>query len=123
MSGHTIVLEQTSTATVDRVWSVLTDLARAAEVLSGVQRIEVLSPSPDAVGTTWRETRSMMGKSETQEMTVAVVQPPNRTVVTAEAAGVHYTTEFTLRSIGNGSLIRMEFSGEQPEASLHPTIT
>ena len=53
-------------------------------------------PGPHAVGTTWRETRSMMGKSETQEMTVAVVQPPNRTVVTAEAAGVHYTTEFTL---------------------------
>ena len=123
MSGHTIVLEQTSTATVDRVWSVLTDLAGAAEVLSGVQRIEVLSPGPYAVGTTWRETRSMMGKSETQEMTVAVVQPPNRTVVTAEAAGVHYTTEFTLRSIGNGSLIRMEFSGEQPEASLASKIT
>ena len=118
MAGHTIMLEQSSTADVDRIWAVLTDLTSAPDVLSGVTRIEVLTPGPYAVGTTWRETRSMMGRTETQEMTVETVEPPHRTVIVATASGVHYTTEFTVRAVGGGSVIRMEFTGEQADAGL-----
>lgn len=118
MTGHTIMLEQSSTADVDRIWAVLTNLSAAPEVLSGVTRIEVLTPGPYAVGTTWRETRSMMGRTETQEMTVDTVEPPHRTVIVAAASGVRYTTEFTVRAVDGGSVIRMEFTGEQADAGL-----
>lgn len=118
MVGHAIVLEQRTSADPERVWSVLTNVHAAADVLSGVGEVEVLTDGPYAVGTRWRETRYMLGKSETQEMQVTVVEPPHRTVITAEAGGVHYTTEFTVSPTADGSLIRMEFAGEQPSAGL-----
>jgi carbon monoxide dehydrogenase subunit G len=123
MTGHTIVAEQRTSATPEQVWAVLTDLDSAAQTLSGVQSVEVLTEGPYAVGTTWRETRTMMGRSETQQMQVTVVEPPHRTVITAQAGGVEYTTEFTVRADGAGSVIRMEFTGEQPDAGLVARLT
>jgi carbon monoxide dehydrogenase subunit G len=122
MAGQSIVAEQQTTASVEQVWSVLTDIHSAAEVLSGVTSVDVLSDGPYAVGTTWRETRTMMGRAETQEMCVTVVDPPHRTVITAQAGGVTYTTEFTVHATEAGAAIRMEFTGEQPDASLRSRL-
>lgn len=123
VTGHTIVLEQRTSASVDQVWSVLTDLEAAVGRLQGVEAIEVLTDGPYAVGTTWRETRGMFGKSETQEMSVAEADAPHRTVVTASAGGVDYTTTFTVSPTADGALIRMEFGGEQPDAGVVAKLT
>lgn len=118
MAGHSITLEQRTMASPADVWEVLTDIGSAADVLRGVDKVELLTDGPYAVGTRWRETRTMMGKSETQEMQVTEAEPPSRTVITAEAGGVHYTTVFTVTPSGDGSLIRMEFAGEQESPGL-----
>ena len=68
MAGHGIHLTQQSTAAPEAAWRVLTNIAGAAETLSGVTAVEMLTPGPYAVGTRWRETRRMFGKEETQEM-------------------------------------------------------
>lgn len=123
MAQHSIAVEQSTSATVEQVWVVLTDLESSASVISGIQHIEVLTEGPYAVGTKWRETRTMMGRAETQQMQVAEVDPPHRTVLTAHAGGVDYTTEITVRAQDSGSLIRMEFSGEQSTSGFVTKVT
>lgn len=50
------------------VWSAVTDIEHAAEILSGVDDIEVLErPASGLVGLRWRETRTLFGKPATAE--------------------------------------------------------
>lgn len=114
--GHQMTLERQVAADPAAVWAVLTDLDGAEATLSGVTAIEVLTEGPYAVGTTWRETRTMMGRSETQEMTVTEVHKQHGTVVAASQGGVDYRTEFTLAPSDTGTLLTMTFGAEQPRA-------
>lgn len=89
-------------APVERVWEVFTDLGRAAERMSGVESIQVVTPGPFKVGTTWRETRRLHGKSSTEQLTVTECDPPTRYVAEAESKGTHYRSEFTFTPDGPG---------------------
>jgi hypothetical protein len=45
------------------IWAAITNIENAAEILSGVQKIEVLEkPASGLVGLKWRETRMLFGK-------------------------------------------------------------
>jgi carbon monoxide dehydrogenase subunit G len=81
-------------APVDRVWALATDLEGAPEVLSGVDAVEVLTPGPFGVGTRWRETRTMFGRSATEEMEVTAVEPQRSYTVEADGSGAHYVSTF-----------------------------
>jgi len=113
---HSIELQRETVAAPASVWSVLTDLDRAAEVLSGVDRVERLAGDGYRVGTRWRETRTMMGRSASEEMAVTAVEPGRSTTVEAGAAGVHYRTAFTLTPLPDrGTCLAMVFSGSPVE--------
>jgi carbon monoxide dehydrogenase subunit G len=107
-----IEVSRTVRAPVERVWEVFTDLSRAAERLSGVEKIEVLNPGDFKVGTTWRETRTMHGKSAVEQMTVTVCEPPDRYLVEAQSRGTHYRSEFTFTPEGGDTVVRMTFGAE-----------
>jgi hypothetical protein len=50
------------------VWAAMTDIENAAQVLSGVEKIEVVEkPAHGLVGFKWRETRMLFGKPATVE--------------------------------------------------------
>ena len=53
----------------DRVWKIISDIDKSVDVISGIEKIEVLE-NPDAglVGFKWRETRTMFGKQATEVM-------------------------------------------------------
>lgn len=117
-----ITRSHTIAATPEQVWAVLTDVARAAQTLQGVTRVHLMTDGPYAVGTRWRETRTMLGKSSTQEMWVAENDPWRRTVIRSEAGGASYTTEFLLRTLGAaeapaGTELTMRFSGTAQDPS------
>jgi carbon monoxide dehydrogenase subunit G len=118
MATTTITLTRDVTATPDDVWRVLTDVRGSADALSGVSAIEMLTDGPYRVGTRWRETRSIMGGAETEEMEVVEVDAPRHTVIRSEARGAVYHTVFTLEPAGDGSRLTMEFGGTAPEAGL-----
>ena len=117
MADHQVQVQREIAASPETVWGVITDLHHAAETLSGVTRVEVLTDGPYAVGTRWRETRKMMGKEETQEMYVTELEAPIRTTVEAESGGVHYVSTFTLTPAASGTHLLMTFGGEQPDPS------
>jgi carbon monoxide dehydrogenase subunit G len=111
--AHQLELTQHVNAPVEAVWEVLTDIEGAAGTLSGVTKVEVLTPGPYAEGFRWRETRKMMGKEATEEMWVADAQAPHATTVKAQSGGADYTTRFTLRPVPGGTELTMFFGAEQ----------
>src|SRR4051795_11478825 len=50
------------------IWAAITDIENAAEIISGIEKIEVLEkPATGLVGLRWRETRMLFGKPATVE--------------------------------------------------------
>jgi len=118
MPGHQIEITRDVAASPEAVWTVLTDVHHAAETLTSVTRVEVLTDGPYAVGTRWRETRTMFGKEATEELWVTEVEAPRRTTVEGDSSGVHYVTVFTLSPLPTGTRLAMVFSGEQENPSM-----
>lgn len=104
-------------AAPEHVWAVITDLDHAAETLTQITELRRLTDGPYAIGTGWRETRRMMGRTETQELWVVENDPPRRTVTEARHAGTRYRTELALEPLDDGAAtqLSMRFSGSGPE--------
>ncbi|MET9378437.1 SRPBCC family protein [Streptomyces sp. NPDC002992] len=116
MAMKSVVVERRIAASPGPVWEALTDLRDMERVLSGVERVEVLTEGVFGVGTRWRETRRMMGKEATEEMTVTEAEPPDRYVTVADSHGMHYVSEIALRPDGAGATtVRMTFSATPAE--------
>lgn len=94
------------------VWRVITALDSAPATLRGVTSVERLDATGYEVGTRWRETRVMFGKSATEEMRVAEVDPERRTVITSESGTARYRTVFELTPTASGTDLTVAFSGE-----------
>ncbi|MFC9550459.1 SRPBCC family protein [Rhodococcus sp. NPDC056960] len=112
MSASEIRVSRTIDAAASAVWYVLTDLDNAESVLSGVEKVERLDSTRYEVGTRWRETRVLFGKSSSEEMWVAEIDPEKRTVVKASSRGADYTTVFTLTPVGDSTTLTFHFSAE-----------
>lgn len=98
-----------------RVWDVVTDLAGSADVLGAIEKIEILEgPAPKLdVGTRWRETRTMFGKSATEEMVVTAVDHGRSYTVEADAAGALYRSVMTVEPLGDQrTRLSMSFGAE-----------
>lgn len=115
MAISTVVVERLIQAPPGRVWETMTDLAAWESVLSGVERVEVLSPGGFGVGTRWRETRRMFGKEATEEMWVTACEPAERYMVEAESHGTRYISELRLLTAGpETTTVRMSFTAVPP---------
>ncbi|MGH3312978.1 MAG: SRPBCC family protein [Streptomyces sp.] len=113
MSTSQVTVERRIAAPVGRVWEALTDIEGSPRVLSGVERVEMLSEGPFGVGTRWRETRRMLGKEATEEMYVTASEAPTRYVAEADSRGVHYVSEFVLTPEGDdATAVRLVFGSE-----------
>jgi hypothetical protein len=84
-------------------WAVLTDIAGAADILSGVETIEVTSkPEHGLVGLRWRETRILFGKPETVEKWITAAVEPESYTTRAEAQGFAYLATLRLAEGADG---------------------
>lgn len=106
---HSISLTQHVNAPAEKVWAVISDIPGSASTLSGIKSVEMLSLGPYGEGTRWKETRTMMGRSETVEMWVAQADPPRSTTVKALQGGADYTSRMTLTERDGGTDLTMTF--------------
>ncbi|MEM9380976.1 MAG: SRPBCC family protein [Planctomycetota bacterium] len=106
-----IVVERTISATPQQIFPITTNVEKWAEIVPAIDRIEMLTPGPVAVGTTFRETRTMMGREATEEMTFLELEAPTKYVLGAESHGCRYRTEFELIPVDDGTTLRMTFGG------------
>ncbi len=88
------------------VYATVTDIARWPEFIRAVERLEMLTAEPIGVGTKFRETRTMFGRTATEEMTVAALNPPGRFDLTAENHGTRYLAHHEIVATPGGSNLR-----------------
>lgn len=95
----------------EAVYATITDIAHWQDFIRAVERLEILNPGPVAVGTKFRETRTMFGRTATEEMTVAVLDPPRRFDLTAENHGTCYRAVHEITATPGDSRLRLVFEG------------
>ena len=81
-------------APLPAVFKVFSDLENAADRISGIKSIEMLTEGPMQVGTRWRETRTFMKRDATEEMEITAFEPDKHYSVGAESCGCVYETHF-----------------------------
>jgi carbon monoxide dehydrogenase subunit G len=109
---HKTSLTQHINAPAEKVWAVISDIPGSAATLSGIDAIQMLTDGPYAEGTRWKETRTMMGRSETVELWVSQADPPRSTTVKALQGGADYTTRFALAERDGGTDVTLTFGAE-----------
>ncbi len=96
-------------APVETVFEKATDFARAAEKISGIEKMEMLTDGPVGKGARFRETRVMFGREAIEEMEVVEFSPPDRYALGCENHGCRYHSEFHFSPRGSGTDVAMTF--------------
>lgn len=97
------------TAPREIVFAVLSDLAHTAENVSAIECVEILTAGPVGVGTRYRETRKMFGKTATEEFEITAFDPPHGYTVECDSCGAHYKTLHTLTPDVWGTTVEILF--------------
>ena len=98
-----ISLSRRIDAPLETVFEVATDLQRAAEHIRGIEKIELLTTLPVRVGTRWRETRRVMGRSDTQTLEITAFDPPHSYTIGCDTCGSDFETTFRFAPMANKS--------------------
>ena len=107
-----VEVQVTINAPRDRVWKIISDIDKSADVIAGINKIEVLE-NPDAglVGLKWRETRTMFGKEATEVMWITEEEEKAYYQTRAESHGSIYVTRLQITDEGEGCALTMRFEG------------
>jgi carbon monoxide dehydrogenase subunit G len=105
-------------APVERVFALFTDIEHAAEHVSGIKKIEVMSTGPFNLGYRWTETREVMGRLDDATMEISSFEPNRSYTVTHHkgavlGSGVRIDALFTFEPVPAGTKVSIEFE-------LHP---
>lgn len=86
------------------IWAAMTQIENAAEIMSGIEKIEVLErPASGVVGLRWRETRILFGEPATVEKWITEAAENEFYKTRAENGGfVFLTTNRISESSGGG---------------------
>lgn len=96
-------------ATPQRVFAQAANFAGAADTISAITKMEMLTDGPVGVGTRFRETRVMFGREATEEMTVAAFDSPRSYILHAQSHGSDYRSEMRFEPSGDGTDVVMTF--------------
>ena len=99
-------------APVEDVFKAFTDLEHQAGRVSGIKGIEVLTTGGFRLGTRWRETREVLGRTDDAEMEVTQFAQNAGYTITHEKAGVRIDTVFAFTPAGDGTKVSITFSLE-----------
>ncbi|MEM1166381.1 MAG: SRPBCC family protein [Planctomycetota bacterium] len=106
-----IVLTESIAAPPELVFDRCTDIPSTPDYIAAIETIEMLTDGPIGVGSRFRETRIMMGKHASEEMTVTAIDPPRSWTLEAHSHGTHYLTTTTFTPSSGGTRLEMSFTG------------
>lgn len=107
----TLTVSTHVSAPVEQTFKVFTEIEKAADRISGITSLELLSEGPFGEGTRWRETRLMFKKEAVEEMWVTAFNPPQHYTVEAESHGTKYSTLISFTPDGEGTKVTWAFTG------------
>ncbi|MBX2825378.1 MAG: SRPBCC family protein [Gammaproteobacteria bacterium] len=92
------------------VWSIITDLDGAQEIVSAITDLQVLErPDSGILGLKWQETRIMFGKEATETMWISDADIGHWYETTAENHGMIYHSKLALEESGEQTELSMSF--------------
>ena len=98
------------------LWAVLADIERAADILGGVERVEIVArPAGGLVGLTWRETRVLFGKPATVEKRITEAATEEFFTTRAESDGFVFLTTVRISGI-DGAVTLTSSHASQPQS-------
>ncbi len=84
-------------------WAAISDIAHAAEVVRGIERIDITAaPAAGLPGLRWQETRILFGKPATVEKWITEAVPGESYVTRAETPGFTYLTQMRITEQAGG---------------------
>lgn len=98
----------TITGTKQSVWAVITDIENAANVIGGIEKVEVLEkPDVGLVGLKWRETRKVFGKTADEVMWITDAVEGESYEARAESNGCIYVSTMSVVEQGGSCELTM----------------
>jgi uncharacterized protein YndB with AHSA1/START domain len=99
-------------ATPQRVFALFTDFANAAQHVRAIENLELLTPGPVGKGTRFRETRTLYGRSHSEDMEVIEFEPGHSYTIGCDSCGARYRTRISISPEARGSFVRMHTTVE-----------
>src|SRR6476646_10556362 len=97
-------------------WAAITNIANAAEIISGIENIEVIEkPANGLVGLKWRETRMLFGKPATVEKWITDAAENEFYKTKAESDGFVFLTTKSI-SESSGGIVLAESHESEPRS-------
>src|SRR5215216_8110800 len=85
------------------IWAAMTNIENAAEIISGIENIEVLEkPATGLVGLKWRETRMLFGKPATADKWITDAAENQFYKTRAESDGFVFLSTTSISESGGG---------------------
>ena len=105
----TVTVRSEIAAPVARVFQLFTDVEHSARNVSGIKKIEMLTPGGFELGTRWRETREVLGPADSAEMEVTSFEQNRNYTITHHKGGVRIDTAFLFEPLGDHTKVSVEF--------------
>ena len=98
------------------IWAVITDIAHASAIISGIKNIDVVDkPANGLVGLRWRETRMLFGKPATAEKWITDAAENLFYKTRAEDNGFVFLSTMSISEGSNGSIVLTSSHDSQPQ--------
>lgn len=94
------------------VFQLFTDLEHAPERVSGITRLEILTPGPVGIGTRFRESRRMFGHEATEELEITAFEPGKHYDLRTRSGGTEYRSTYRFSPEGPGTRVEVDFESE-----------
>lgn len=94
-------------APIELVFATVADVRKFSQAIPHIEKVEFLSETQAGVGTRFRETRNMGGKSATTELEVTEYVANERVRVVADSHGTVWDSVFTVRPIEGGTELEL----------------
>lgn len=108
----TITVSNQISAPVHRVFEFFTDIQSGPPHVSGIKKIEMMTPGRFGLGTKWLETREVLGITDSAEMEVTSFERDKTYTITHHKGGVRIDTVFWFEPVGDATEVTVEFELE-----------
>lgn len=98
------------------IWAAIADIEHAADILSGVDGIEVLArPAQGLVGLKWRETRMLFGKPASADKWITAAAENESYSTRAESDGFVFLSTTRISESASGGMLLTSIHDSQPQ--------
>lgn len=106
----TVTISNQIAAPVQHVFDLFTNVEQAAQHVSGIKAIEMLTPGPFGLRTRWRETREVLGRLDSADMEITAFDRLRTYTITHYKGAAKIDTVFLFEPSGEDTKVSIQFT-------------